>query len=68
MPLLLGRRAILDKLAAVPVSSFDEADLGQLYQALTLLDHPSAPPRPGTACSLAEECVFTEVAGGHAAS
>ncbi|KAK9840626.1 hypothetical protein WJX81_005387 [Elliptochloris bilobata] len=34
--------AILDKLASVPVSSFDEADLGQLYQALILLDQPNA--------------------------
>ena len=30
----------------MPVSSFDEADLGQLYQALTLLDHPSAALTP----------------------
>ena len=28
----------------MPVSSFDEADLGQLYQGLTLLIHPSAAP------------------------
>ncbi len=58
--MLRGRRAILDKLASVPVTSFDDADLGQLYQALILLDHPSAPRPPSS------PALFLPVDGGTA--
>lgn len=45
-------RLLLDKLATVPPSSFDDADQHQLYQVYMLLDttgsspHHLAPPQP----------------------
>ena len=41
---LLRRVAIFEKLASITETSFDDADLLQLYQAQSLLDPPGMPP------------------------
>ena len=42
---LLRRVAIFEKLASISETSFDDADLLQLYQAQSLLDPPGVHPQ-----------------------